>query len=115
MDDEKYSAGKTTIEPGVLIQIVRLAALSVPGVGKLASGPRNLDSIIKKNYSGGVLIEVENNTVYADVFLIMKHDADLHATGKLVQNKVNRAITEMVGMDIGKINIHIEDIDFQSE
>lgn len=108
-------AGKTTIDPGVLIQITRLAALSVPGVSQMASGSRNISSILKKNYSGGVLIDVENNTVYADIYLVMKHDVDIYQTGKNVQSKVNRAITEMVGMDIGNINIHVEDIDYSND
>lgn len=112
MDNDMTSAGKTTIDPGVLIQIARLTALSVNGVSKMASGPKNIESLIKKNYSGGVAIEVENNTVYIDLYLVMKHDTDIHKTSKTVQGKVNRAITEMVGMDIGRINIHIEDIDY---
>jgi uncharacterized alkaline shock family protein YloU len=29
-----------------------------------------------------------------------------------VQAKVSRAISEMVGMDVGNINIHVEDIDY---
>jgi uncharacterized alkaline shock family protein YloU len=30
-----------------------------------------------------------------------------------VQKSVARAISDMVGMEAGKINIHIEDIDFE--
>jgi uncharacterized alkaline shock family protein YloU len=30
-----------------------------------------------------------------------------------VQKAVSRAISEMVGMEPGKINIHVEDIDFE--
>ena len=114
MEDYVSPAGKTTIDPGVLIQIARLAALGVSGVSKMASGPRSVDSVLKKKYSGGVLIDVENNTVYADLYLVMNNDADIYKTSQTVQKKVHRAITEMVGMDIGHINIHVEDIDYQS-
>jgi uncharacterized alkaline shock family protein YloU len=115
MEDYASPAGKTTIDPGVLIQIARLAALSVDGVSRMASGYRSLDSVLKKKYSDGVLIDVENNTVYADLYVVMNNEADIYKTGQTVQKKVHRAITEMVGMDIGHINVHIEDIDFQSE
>lgn len=112
MDDYPQTEGKTTIDPGVLIKIAKITALSVPGVSRMASGPHSINNIIKQNYQDGVKIEVENDSVYANLFLVLKHDVDLLKTGRVVQQKVSRAITEMVGMDVGQINIHIEDIDY---
>ena len=65
------------------------------------------------SYSNGVKIDVENNTVYVELYLIMKRDINLLETSRIVQQKVKRAILEMVGMEIGTINIHIEDIDYK--
>jgi uncharacterized alkaline shock family protein YloU len=115
MDEYAETKGKTTIDPGVLIKIAKLTALSVPGVSKMAPGIHSVDNLVKKNYAQGVLIEVENNTVYADLYLVLKNHVDLFKTGQTVQKKVSRAITEMVGMDVGKINVHIEDIDYSKE
>jgi uncharacterized alkaline shock family protein YloU len=50
--------------------------------------------------------------VYAELYLILKKDVDLFKTSQTIQRKVSRAITEMVGMEVGQINIHIEDIDY---
>jgi uncharacterized alkaline shock family protein YloU len=113
MTEENYLAGKTTIDPEVLLTIVRLTALSVEGVSRMAAGPHNVDSLIRRSYSNGVKIEVENNTVYADLYLTMKRDINLLETSRKVQQKIKRAILEMVGMEIGTINIHIEDIDYK--
>jgi uncharacterized alkaline shock family protein YloU len=112
MEEYPETKGKTTIDPGVLIKIAKLTALGVPGVSKMAPGVHTVDNIVKKNYSQGVKIDVENNTVYADMHLVLHKDADLMKTSQKVQEKVSRAITEMVGMDVGHINIHIEDIDY---
>lgn len=114
MEMEEYadSKGKTTIDPGVLVKIARLTALSVPGVSRMATGMHTVNNLLKKNYSQGVRIEVENNTVYADLYMVLKKDTDLFKTSQLIQKKVSRAITDMVGMDVGQINIHIEDIDY---
>ena len=114
MEMEEYadSKGKTTIDPGVLVKIARLTALSVPGVSRMATGMHTVNNLLKKNYSQGVRIEVENNTVYADLYLVLQKDTDLFKTSQLIQKKVSRAITDMVGMDVGQINIHIEDIDY---
>lgn len=111
---EEYSEtqGRTTIDPGVLIKIAKLTALDVTGVSKMASGPHHMDNLLRKNYSDGVRIDVENNTVYADLYLVLKKEVDFYKTSRIIQEKVSRAITEMVGMEVGKINIHIEDIDY---
>lgn len=115
MENYPLTKGKTTIDPGVLISIAKLAALSVEGVSRMSPGPHSIESVFKSSFSEGVNIDVENNTVYVDLYLIMKSDCDLFKTSEKVQNKVSRAITEMVGMEIGHVNIHIEDIDFLSE
>ena len=114
MEEHPESRGKTTINPEVLMTIARLTALSVPGISRMASGPHGVDNLIKRHYSDGVKIEVENNTVYIDLFIVLFSKTDLRQTSHKIQKKVNRAISEMVGMDIGHINIHIEDIDFAS-
>ena len=113
MKNASYLPGKTTIDPEVLLTIVRLTSLSVDGVSRMAVGPHNVDSLIRHIYANGVKIEVENNTVYVDVYLIMKRDVNLLETSRKVQQMIKRAIQEMVGMDIGTINIHIEDIDYK--
>jgi uncharacterized alkaline shock family protein YloU len=115
MEEYEQTKGRTTIDPGVLIKIAKLTALGVPGVSRMATGIHSVDNLVKKNYAQGVRIEVENNTVYADLYLILKDNVDLYKTGQTVQKKVSRAITEMVGMDVGKINVHIEDIDYSKE
>lgn len=115
MEEYPQTKGKITIDPGVLINIAKLAALSVEGVSRMSTGARSLESIFKSNHNGGVKVEVEANTVYVDLYLILNSDSDLYKTSEKVQNKVSRAITEMVGMEIGRVNVHIEDIDFLSE
>jgi len=108
----KDAKGKTTIDPGVLVKIVKLAALSVTGVTGLMQKTPSGKSFLSKSATNGIKIDVENNTVYVDLYLTLANDASLMSTSKEVQEKVSRSIIEMVGMDVGKINIHIEDITF---
>lgn len=115
MEEYPKTRGKTTIGPGVLINIAKLATLSVDGVSRMSPGPHSIESIFKSSYSGGVNINVENNTVDVDLYLVLKSGSNLYKTSEKVQNKVARTITEMVGMEIGHVNIHIEEIDYLSE
>jgi uncharacterized alkaline shock family protein YloU len=42
----------------------------------------------------------------------LKRDFNVRDVSHNIQNQVSRSISEMVGMDVGKINIHVEDIAF---
>jgi uncharacterized alkaline shock family protein YloU len=110
---EKISAlGKTTIAPEVIVSVIRLNTLKVPGVNALALVPTSVDRFFSRGIDDGVKISVENNVVNADIFVILNHDVNVREVGKSIQQRVSRAISEMVGMEVGKINIHVEDINF---
>jgi uncharacterized alkaline shock family protein YloU len=114
MDKPTNTEGKTTIAPDVLITIARLTALSVPGVSRLAPVPGGVNRLFRKGIDEGIQLTVENNTVYADLYVIMQPEINVREVGHVIQNKVARAISEMVGMEVGKVNIHIEDIDYST-
>lgn len=111
---EHNSIGKTTIAPEVLISIAQLATLSVEGVCRLTPGPREVNTLFKKGVTEGINIVVENNVVYADIYVVLKNDVVVRDVATNIQNQVSRSIAEMVGLDIGHVNIHVEDITYCS-
>jgi uncharacterized alkaline shock family protein YloU len=107
--------GKTTIAPGVLSTIIRLTALQVEGVSRLAQIPSSVNTLFSRSRDDGVEIIVgEDGSVYADLHLILEDKANIRETSTNVQEQVSLAISKMVGMDVGSINVHIEDIDYQN-
>lgn len=107
-------AGKTTIAPDVLVSIARLTALAVPGVCRLAMIPGAV-SLFRREMSEGVQISVENNSVYADLYVVLTRDVNVRDVSRTIQYQVARAISEMVGMEVGKVNVHVEDIDYSPD
>lgn len=105
--------GKTTVAPDVLVTIARMSALSVPGVRRMAQVSGGVNRLFKRGVSDGVRIEVEDNTIVASLYLILKRDVNIREVGRNVQSQVARALQEMVGMDVGEVEIHIEDIDYE--
>lgn len=110
---EHQHAGKTTLSPEVLVTITKMATLSVPGVSRLAPIPARVDRLFKRGAADGVELKVEDNLVFLDLFLVLKPDVNVREVSRNVQHQVARAIEEMIGMDIGHVNIHIEDIDYE--
>jgi uncharacterized alkaline shock family protein YloU len=106
---------KTTIAPDVLVTIARLSALSVPGVSRMANVTGGVNRLFKRGVHDGVRIEVEDNLVVANLYIVVKKDHNLREVSRNVQEQVRRSLEEMVGMDVGSIEIHVEDIDYKEE
>jgi len=109
------SQGKITVAPDVLVDIARMAALSVTGVSRMAQVTGGVNKLFKRGISDGVRIEVEDNVVVASLYLILKPDVNIREVSRNVQMQVARALQEMVGMDINSVEIHIEDLDYEKE
>ena len=105
--------GKTTVAPDVLVTIARMSALSVSGVSRMAQVTGGVNRLFKRGTNDGVRIEVEDNTIVASLYLILKKDVNIREVSRNVQEQVARALQEMVGMDVGDVEIHIEDIDYE--
>lgn len=112
MSETARPPGKTTIAPEVLTTIARLTTLSVPGVSRLSPVPGGVKGLLKRDQRHGLRIEVDGNQVNADVHVILEHNVNIREVSRKIQQEVARAISDMVGMEVGKINIHIEDIDY---
>jgi len=104
---------RVTVAPEVLITIAKLTALSVPGVRKVAPVSGGVNRLFKKGAGEGVRIDVEDNTIYIELHLILQEDINIREVSRNVQQNVARAIQEMVGMDVGYVNINIENIEYE--
>ena len=109
-------SGKTTIAPEVLLTIARLTTLNVPGVSRMSNVPGGVNRLFSRGVGEGVRIDIqEDDTVYADLYVILKNDVNIRDVGRSIQQEVARAISEMVGMQVGRVNVHVEDIDYPVE
>ena len=113
MADSRTTPGKTTIAPDVLLTIARLTTLNVPGVSRLSAVPGGVNRLFRRNLAqNGVQIEVIGNLVAADIYVSLDSGINIREVSRKIQYDVTRAISKMVGMEVGQISIHIEDIDY---
>jgi len=114
-DEYKETRGKTTIAPEVLLTIAQLTTLKTPGVSRMSNVPGGVNRLFRREYGEGVRIDIRDDVVYIDLYLILKKDMNIRDVSRQVQRNVARAISEMVGMPVGRVNIHVEDIDYSTE
>lgn len=115
MTEEYRSPGKTTLAPEVLLTIARMSALGVEGVARLAPIPGGFDRLFRRGADDGVRLTVEDSLVYIDLYLVLANNVNVREVSRNVQAQVARAISEMVGMEVGHVNIHIEDIEYKAD
>jgi uncharacterized alkaline shock family protein YloU len=115
MSDTTRPPGKTTIAPNVLLTIARLTALNVEGVNQMSPLPGGVNRIFQRGFDEGVRIRIESELVFADLYVIVDHDINVREVSRKIQYEVSRAISEMVGMEVGRVNVHIEDIIYPPE
>jgi len=109
---ESVTPGKTTVAPEVILAIARMAALEVPGVHDFYTTPTGVNRLFKRSPNEGVRLEIADDVVDVDLYLVLEHDVNLRQVSRQVQKAVARAIEEMVGMTVGYIHVHIEDIHY---
>jgi uncharacterized alkaline shock family protein YloU len=103
--------GKVTIAPNVVVTIVQKTARSVPGVAKLCDNVPGVKRLLGLHTVGrGVEVNVVDDRVSVDVYLMAKRDVDLLQMGRQLQQRVTRAIEDIVGMGVREVNVHVEDV-----
>jgi uncharacterized alkaline shock family protein YloU len=116
MNEPNPTQGTTTIAPEVLLTIAKLTTLNVNGVSRLSHVLSGVNRFLKPTqYREGVHIEIIDEVVYVDIYVVLKNDVNVRDVSHNIQREVARAVSEMVGMQVGRVNIHIEDIDYPLE
>lgn len=113
--DYNLERGKTTVAPDVMLTIAQLTSLNVSGVSAMSNVPGGVNRLFKRGSGEGVRMEIREDVVYVDLYLILKNGVNIRDTSRQVQQQVARAISEMVGLQVGRVNIHIDDIDYSPE
>ncbi len=105
--------GRVIIAPAVLTTIVRLTALSQPGVRRMASLPTLLERMLDSaSTDQGVRIHVAEGSVAVDLYIVADANVNMRELGEMLQREIARAIHDMVGMSVRQVNVHIDKVEF---
>lgn len=102
-----------TIAPSVLLTIAKHAATEVKGVARMGQIPVQVGRLLRGNpMANGVVLEIDDNQVSLDLYLVVKPNVNMRTVSEEVQTAVKRSIEDLVGMDVEKIGVHVEDVDY---
>ena len=112
MDNETFEFGQVKISDDVVIIIAGIAASTVKGVNTtrtgVAEGITNLFS--KNNYSKGIKVEINENTVVLDIFINVEYGYKINEVAREVQMSVKKEIETMTDLQVAAVNVHVLNI-----
>jgi len=106
--ETQAESGKITIAPEVLVTTARLTALAVPGVARLIAPP-GMGRILQGK---GVKVDVIDDKAYVEIYVMTDPDVNMLTVGRRIRSEVARALQDMVGIEVGAVDVHIEDVTY---
>lgn len=119
MDEIKMpDSGNVKISDDVVQIIAGIAAGEVDGVqamgSSLSGGIAELFGS-KKPVSRGVKVDVQENTATIDIHVVVRYGVRIPDVAWNIQEKVKEAVETMTGLEVLRVNIHIDGINIEKD
>lgn len=103
--------GVVRIAKEALKTIIEMTALGVPGVRRLAPVGGHFTRLLDREAPyRGIALTLKEETVSADLYLIVESGSNMVQVATAVQEAVSGAIEHMVGWAVKEVNIYIQDV-----
>lgn len=116
--DEEEPIGNIKISVDVVSTIAGIAANEVEGVagmyGTFAGGIAEMLGA-KKNPSKGVKVDMGEGTATIDLYIVVDYGVRIPELSWEIQESVKNNVETMTGLEVLKVNIHIEGVSFAKE
>ncbi|WBX79179.1 Asp23/Gls24 family envelope stress response protein [Virgibacillus salarius] len=107
--------GKVEIAPEVIEVIAGIAATEVDGLyamrGNFASGVA--ERFGKKAHSKGVKVELTDNGILIDLFVILNFGVSIPMVAQMLQTNIRQTLKNMTALEIDEINVHVVGIQME--
>ncbi|MGR9049412.1 Asp23/Gls24 family envelope stress response protein [Halobacillus faecis] len=108
--------GNIEIAPEVIEVIAGIAVSEVAGVasmrGNFASGVA--ERLGKKNHGKGVKVELTENGILIDAYVVMDYGISIPDTAQKIQDNTRQALKNMTALDINEINVHVVGVQMET-
>ncbi|MBQ7718893.1 MAG: Asp23/Gls24 family envelope stress response protein [Clostridia bacterium] len=110
---EIQESGTVKISEEVVSTIASLAATGIEGVssmnGTIAGGLVELLGV-KKNNTKGIKVDIDGNNVTLDIHISVIFGYKIPEVAWEIQEKVKAKVEEITGLNVEKVNIHVDAI-----
>lgn len=117
MENENFENGQVKISDDVVMIIAGIATNGVKGVYSAKTGMTDgiANLFNKNNYSKGIKVEINENTVVLDIFINVEYGCKINEVAKEVQSTVKKEIETMTDLIVSSVNVHVLNIVTEKE
>lgn len=114
-DNKEY--GNVKIADDVVAIIAGVAATEIPGVTSMSGGITGgfSEMLGMKNLSKGVKVEINENQVAIDVFIVVEYGKNISEIGKNVQQNIKNSVESMTELNVVEVNVNIQGVNIPKE
>lgn len=115
-DVSLQNGGTITYANEVIAIIAGAAASEVDGVAGMVNGGGIGDIISKnRNVTRGIRVELGTQETGVDVYTVVEYGRPVHKVAADIQESVRKAIENMTGLHVVKVDVHVMGISFEKE
>lgn len=117
-NEPEEKVGNIKISVDVVAAIAGIATNEIDGVAgmnsSLAGGIAEIFGT-KKNVSRGVKVDIKEENAVIDLFITVDYGVRIPELAWEIQENVKNSVETMTGLNVEKVNIHVEGISFEKE
>ncbi|WP_067728107.1 Asp23/Gls24 family envelope stress response protein [Oceanobacillus damuensis] len=114
---DNTALGKVEIAPEVIEVIAGISATEVEGIfamrGNFASGVA--ERLGKKAHSKGVKVELTDDGVIIDIFVILNFGVSIPHVAQKIQTNIRQTLATMTAIELQEVNVHVVGIHMEEK
>lgn len=116
-DNDNKEYGSVKISDDVVAIIAGVAATEIPGVTSMSGGLTGgfSEMLGMKNLSKGVKVELKENDVAIDIFIVVEYGKNISEIGKNVQQNVKSSVETMTELNVVEVNVNIQGVNIPKQ
>ncbi len=114
---QNVEKGSINISEDVIAIIAAAAVSEVNGVDGVPASLGNefAGLLSKKASTKGIKIQITDNTIIIDAYIIIRYGFVISEVAKEVQNSVATAIESTTGLSVREVNVHVSGVAFDKD
>ena len=113
MDTEQTS--NITYANEVVASIAGVAASEVEGIASMCNVSGSILSKKNSNITKGVKVEIGTEEASVDLYVTVEYGKPIQKAAHEVQEAVRKAIEEMTGLHVVRVDVHVQGVSFEKE
>ena len=116
IDLNDMEPGSNIVYSGEVVSIIAgVAAAEIEGIAGMVNVPNSGLLSKSRNVTKGVKVEIGTEEASVDLYVTVEYGKPIQKAAQEVQEAVRKAIEEMTGLHVVRVDVHVQGVSFEKE